>query len=195
MKCMPADVLSAVSSGLAMILKSTGALAEEPHERRWRQKATSEASDFFSSMAETTLATTQQAVETAGETLSWILWKLRACITDLFLNAQDFYQQRCAEWKRASSPDICSSVRAQKRWLSSQAEYDSWRQAASRVRTRQSSEGCRAMKSAARRVLLLVHPDKFLALHPSCKGHGSSEVLASDFNREYEFLKEACRRV
>ena len=47
----------------------------------------------------------------------------------------------------------------------------------------------------ARRVLLLVHPDKFLALHPSCKGHGSSEVLASDFNREYEFLKEACRRV
>ena len=48
------------------------------------------------------------------------------------------------------------------------------------------------MKSAARRVLLLVHPDKFLALHPSCKGYGSSEVLARDFTREYQILKESC---
>ena len=48
------------------------------------------------------------------------------------------------------------------------------------------------MKSAARRVLLLVHPDKFLALHPLCKGQTSSEMLARDFNSEYQILKESC---
>ena len=195
MQCLPADVISAMSSGWAMILKSSGVLAEEPHERRWRQKASSEVSDYLSTMADKTVATTRTSVQSAGEVLSWILGQLQACIADLFDNAQDFYKQWCAEWKRASSPDVCTSERSQKRWLSSQEEYNNWRQAASRVRERPSREECRQMKSAARRVLLLVHPDKFLALHPSCKGYGSSEVLARDFNREYQILKESCQRV
>ena len=195
MQCLPADVISAVSSGWTMLLKSSGVLAEEPHERRWRQKATSEVSDYLSTMADKTVATTRTSVQSAGEALSWLLGQLQACIADLFDKMQDFYKQRCAEWKRASSPDVCTSERSQKRWLISQEDYNYWRQAASRVRVRPSPEGCRQMKSAARRVLLLVHPDKFLALHPSCKGYGSSEVLARDFNREYQILKESCQRV
>ena len=192
MQCLPADVISAVSSGWTMLLKSSGVLAEEPHERRWRQKATSEVSDYLSTMADKTVATTRTSVQSAGEALSWLLGQLQACIADLFDKMQDFYKQRCAEWKRASSPDVCTSERSQKRWLISQEDYNYWRQAASRVRVRPSPEGCRQMKSAARRVLLLVHPDKFLALHPSCKGHASSEVLARNFNSEYQFLKESC---
>jgi len=188
MQCLPADIISAVSSGWEMILKSSGVLAEEPHERRWRQKATSEVSDYLSTVAESTLET----VQSAGETFSWLLGQLQECITDLFHDAHSFYKLRCGGWKRASSPDICTSERSQKRWLSTQEEYNSWRQAVSRVRVSRSPEGCRQMKSAARRVLLLVHPDKFLALHPSCKGHASSEVLARNFNSEYQFLKESC---
>lgn len=194
-KCVPADVMSAVSSGWAMVLKSAGVLPEETHERRWRQKVTSEASDYLSTMAETTVATTHKAVQAAGETLSWLIWQLEACIADLFHDAQEFYTQWCAEWKRASSPGICTRERAQKRWLDSLEEYRTWRQVASRLRVRPSPEVCRQMRSAARRVLLLVHPDKFLALHPSCKGIGSSELLARDFNREYQILREACRGV
>ena len=69
MQCLPSDIISVVYSGWEMILKSSGMLPEEPHERRWRQKATCEVSDYLSTMAETTL----QTVQSAGETLLWLL--------------------------------------------------------------------------------------------------------------------------
>jgi hypothetical protein len=40
-------------------------------------------------------------------------------------------------------------------------------------------------------VLLLVHPDKFDELHLECP-RGTSELLARDFNEEYQVLKELC---
>jgi len=186
--CVPFSVLSAVSSGFAVMLKGSGIIAEEPSERRWRQEATVVLSDRFSDMAEATAA----AVQGAREGLLWLLEQLQGCIADLFHDAQGFARERCEEWKRATSPEICTSEREQKRWLSSQDAYDVWRRAASRVRVGRSVEGCRKVKSAARKVLLLVHPDKFLALHPSCSGRGSSELLARDFNREYQVLKDLC---
>ena len=82
-----------------------------------------------------------------------------------------------------------------KRWLASHTEYDGWRRAVSAVRAGHGlQEACRDMKRSARRVLLLVHPDKFAMAHPGCVP-GASALLAADFNSEYSVQKAKCAGV
>ena len=142
-------------------------LQEEASERRWRQEATNMASkqlekrvadavEAVAAVAESGAALVHQAKRAS----CWVVEQLRACVLDLFEALADFAERQLAWTRKASGAGVCASKRELKRWLTSQAEYDVWRQSASHVRAVRSSEGCRRMKSAARQVLLLLHPHK-----------------------------------
>jgi hypothetical protein len=47
------------------------------------------------------------------------------------------------------------------------------------------------MKKSARRALLILHPDKFKLIHPTCP-QGRSGFLTADFNAEYDTQKRLC---
>ena len=56
---------------------------------------------------------------------------------------------------------VSLSQKNMKAWLTSHEEYENWRRAASGVRKRQDlAVMCPSMKKNARKILLLLHPDK-----------------------------------
>ena len=118
----------------------------------------------------------------------------QTCVLDLFGSAHAFYQATLNRAASSSSSSICRSPHTLKRWLTSQDEYHVWRRAISAVRnapTRDINAVCSNVKRSARKVLLLLHPDRFERLHPACH-KGASDLLAKDFNSEYQIQKDVC---
>ena len=119
----------------------------------------------------------------------WQTWVL-----DLFGSAHAFYHATLSHAASSSSSSICRSPHTLKRWLTSQDEYHAWRRAVSAVRnatTRDINSACGNVKRSARKVLLLLHPDRFERLHPACR-KGASDLLAKDFSSEYQTQKDLC---
>ena len=152
--------------------------AENPSERKWLQYAYHD-----------TISRLESASLSAFGTMESLLSRLSSTVLDLFDTWREFYQAQAKT--RAQSSSICKNTQRLKKWLQGLEEYRVWSLAASKVRRQASGATCKEMKSRARRVLLLVHPDKFLQSHPECTRE-ASEPLARDFNNEYSELKAMC---
>ena len=127
--------------------------------------------------------------------ISSVFDSLYQMVLDLFESVSNF-SRRNGFFPTSHSPNtaICNSLRAQKKWLSSSHTcYAEWQETAKSVEKHANSQNCEHMRRYARKVLLVVHPDKFDAQHPQCK-KGSSARLAAEFNAQYNYLKDRCKR-
>ena len=125
--------------------------------------------------------------------ISRVLDGLYEMVLDLFDDVSNFFLN-FFQPSDSSNTAICNSLRAQKKWLSSSHTcFAEWQETAKSVEKHANSQNCEHMRRYARKVLLVVHPDKFDAQHPQCK-KGSSARLAAEFNAQYNYLKDRCKR-
>ena len=118
--------------------------------------------------------------------------RVTRAVLDLFASLSEFYGAPPRHEQADTS--VCSSEKTLKAWLVQQEEYDAWRQAVSAVRRGRGlnrAPECAQMKKSARRVLLILHPDKLQRIHPTC-AQGRGAFLAADFNAEYDTQKRLC---
>ena len=179
MDCAPEGVINGLTGGLMLMLKGIGVLGEEPPERRWRQQMTS------------ALALAQVSAR-VRDAMSDIYSRVTRAVLDLFASLAEFYSARAMH--EQADANVCSSEKTLKAWLVRQDEYAVWRQAVSAVRRGRGwnmARECAQMKKSARRVLLILHPDKLQLIHPTC-AQGRGAFLAADFNAEYDTQKRLC---
>ena len=181
-QCQPDGWFGTLSAAPVVALKTFGIVeAENPSERKWLQYA-----------YHGTISRLESASLSAFDAMESLLSRLSSTVLDLFDSWREFYQAQAKA--RAQSSSICNNTQRLKKWLLGLEEHHVWNLAASKVRRHASGATCKEMKNAARRLLLLVHPDKFLQSHPECT-RGASEPLARDFNNEYSELKAMCAGV
>ena len=181
-QCQPDGWFGTLSAAPVVALKTFGIMeAENPSERKWLQYA-----------YHGTISRLESASLSAFDAMESLLSRLSSTVLDLFDSWREFYQAQAKA--RAQSSSICNNTQRLKKWLLGLEEHHVWNLAASKVRRHASGATCKEMKNAARRLLLLVHPDKFLQSHPECS-RGASEPLARDFNNEYSELKAMCAGV
>ena len=179
MDCAPEGVINGLTGGVMLMLKGIGVLGEEPPERRWRQQMTS------------ALALAQVSAR-VRDAMSDIYSRVTRAVLDLFASLAEFYSARALH--EQADANVCSSEKTLKAWLVRQDEYAVWRQAVSAVRRGRGwnmARECAQMKKSARRVLLILHPDKLQLIHPTC-AQGRGAFLAADFNAEYDTQKRLC---
>ena len=157
---------------------------ESPSAREWRKLKSQE--------LQTTLWTSYQEVrDSAAATASamtgitlrpamrWLLEQLHACVLDLFSSAARFYEHATGAGDEDSDA-FCSSQASIERWLRGHQDYKAWQRASRRVSRALTQAGreqaCKDVRKSARRVLLLVHPDKFASAHPRCEYGASDQV-------------------
>ena len=138
--------------------------------------------------------TEEKAVENAWSALQQAFtdfWKFMwDMVVDLFDSVRNFLRGMFG----SSSPDdepICSNIRAQRKWLLSQPGIGACQKARASVRHMATPKKCSEMRKCMRKVLLLVHPDKFGTFHPQCPPE-SSKRLAQEEGAAYTELKEKC---
>mmetsp|Transcript_30897 Transcript_30897/g.49854 ORF Transcript_30897/g.49854 Transcript_30897/m.49854 type:complete len:611 (-) Transcript_30897:408-2240(-) len=200
MDCVPETAWLAATSALSVILKSTGVFEEDARERRWRRQYTHTSVQHLNAQLQhfsSIVTDTSDLIYTSFHTsFHQVLSQLHTCIEDLFGSASAFYAATLKHAASSTSAAICHSPQTLKLWLTNQEEYNVWRRAVSAVRnapSRDMQTVCGAVKRSARKVLLLLHPDRFERMHPACH-KGASDVIAKDFNNEYQVQKDLCAR-
>ena len=201
MQCAPEGLLRGLTSGLSLMLKSTGVVSESPPERTWRQQAARAGVRHLVGQAEKV----RQHLAAAQQTLERLVSQLNSIVLDLFDGLHAFVATSGALGYEANIfPRFCRSPEGMKGWMEALPDFAAWRRAASAVRSAgggsgkaradaaaPSHEACSEMKRTARGVLLIVHPDKFAQAHPACPADASS-LLVADFIEEYHALKSLC---
>ena len=189
MECAPEGVISGLTGGVVLMLKGIGVLEEVPRERRWRQQMTSALPEHAHAHVSSALAHVSARVQDA---MGDIYSRVTRAVLDLFASLSEFYGASARHEQADAS--VCSSEKTLKAWLVQQDEYNAWRQAVSAVRGGRGwnrAPECAQMKKSARRVLLILHPDKLQRIHPTC-AQGRGALLAADFNAEYDTQKRLC---
>ena len=162
---------------------AVGLVEEEPSERRWRQQAFEAVSKQLT-----------EASERIYQATEFILSKLHSLVLELFESDAQFARCRARPGQEGarSSSHVCSSQGALREWLYKRDEYHSWRSAMQGVRFGfNRGPACARMRKAARKVLLILHPDKFAQIHPECPKDMSTS-LAAEFGSQYDEQKALC---
>ncbi len=200
MQCAPEGLLRGLTSGLSLMLKSTGVVSESSPERTWRQQAARAGVRHLVGQAEKI----RQHLAVAQQTLERLIAQLNSIVLDLFDGFHAFVATSGALGEANTAPRFCRSPEGMKTWMEALPDFTAWRRAASAVHSACGSIGkargdaaappqqaCSEMKRTARGVLLIVHPDKFAQAHPACPADASS-LLVADFIAEYYSLKSLC---